>query len=167
MSSESTSPESALAQWEHEVIDLFVAWAQTLGLPKSLGQIYGLLYCSPEPLCLETIQERLQISKGSVSQGLKSLKSLGAVQTSTIAGDRRDFFNAEVRLKRLLAGILQNQIQPMLDQGEDRLQRIQSLAATDPSSHNETIQERLEKLQTWRDKSAKFLPWIVKFMGDV
>ena len=53
---------------------------QIFGVPKSVGQIYGLLYASPLPLGFSDIVERLEISKGSASQGLQLLRSLGAVK---------------------------------------------------------------------------------------
>ena len=51
-----------------------------LGLPKSIGEIYGLLYVTQEALSLDDLVSRLGISKGSTSQGLKMLRKLGAVR---------------------------------------------------------------------------------------
>ena len=51
---------------QREVIALFVNGVRVLGLPKSVGEIYGLLFISPEPLALDVIVSRLEISKGSV-----------------------------------------------------------------------------------------------------
>ena len=53
---------------------------QVFGVPKSVGQIFGLLYATPEPLSFSDIVERLEISKGSASQGLQLLRSLGAIK---------------------------------------------------------------------------------------
>ena len=55
---ESKSPSSTtefLAEWEVSVIDLFLNAAQSVGLPKSLGQIYGLLFCRDESLSMSDI----------------------------------------------------------------------------------------------------------------
>ena len=62
------------------MIDVFVRAAGLIGLPRSIGEIYGLLFCSPKALSFDELVERLQISKGSVSQGLKVLRQLGAVK---------------------------------------------------------------------------------------
>jgi len=58
-----------LAPVELEVIQIFVQIAQVLGLPKSVGEIYGLLFCAMEPLNFDEIMRRLTISKGSTGQG--------------------------------------------------------------------------------------------------
>lgn len=55
---------------------------QVFGVPKSVGQIFGLLYASPEPLVFSDIVVRLEISKGSTSQGLQLLPSLGAINVA-------------------------------------------------------------------------------------
>ena len=67
------------ADFQSECIELFAEVVYALGLPRSIGQIYGLLYASPAPLSFSDIVERLDISKGSASQGLQLLRSLGAI----------------------------------------------------------------------------------------
>ncbi len=60
-----------MSDLEMQVIELFVRGVRVLGLPKSVGEIYGLLYISPQPLSLDALVGRLRMSKGSTSQGLK------------------------------------------------------------------------------------------------
>ena len=74
---------------EIESIDFFVRLMSMLGMPRSVGEIYGLLYFSPVPLPMDQIVSRLGISLGSASQGLKTLRSLKAVRTNYVPGDRR------------------------------------------------------------------------------
>ena len=70
---------SQLTRLEQESIDYFVSFVQIFGLPKSVGQIYGLMFVSVDPMPMSHIIERLEMSKGSASQGLATLRSLGAV----------------------------------------------------------------------------------------
>jgi len=65
-----------------ECAGFFAEVVQVFGVPKSVGQIYGLLYASPVPLSFSDIVERLEISKGSASQGLQLLRSLGAIKVT-------------------------------------------------------------------------------------
>ena len=64
--------------FEGECVAFFAEIVQLFGIPKSVGQIYGLLYASYQPLGFTSIVERLEISKGSASQGLHLLRTLGA-----------------------------------------------------------------------------------------
>ena len=54
-----------LDDWESAVIDLFLNAANSFGLPKSYGQIYGLLFCRDESLAMDEVMELLKISKVS------------------------------------------------------------------------------------------------------
>ncbi|MCX6995910.1 MAG: hypothetical protein NTV49_02215 [Kiritimatiellaeota bacterium] len=113
---------------ERQVIDLFVNLADLLGLPRSVGELYGLLFASPEPLPMDELMARLNLSKGGTSQGLKILRSFGAVRTVYVDGDRRTHFSSETELRKLAAGFLKEQIQPHLVSGRERLERMQQLA---------------------------------------
>ena len=76
-----------LDDWESAVIDLFLNAANSFGLPKSYGQIYGLLFCRDQALSMDEVMDLLQISKGSASQGLRALRQLGAVSSVFAPGD--------------------------------------------------------------------------------
>ena len=52
---EKNSSEFELSDWELEVIDLFLNAANSVGLPKSFGQIYGLLFCRDQALTMDQI----------------------------------------------------------------------------------------------------------------
>ena len=61
---------SSLIEIERQVVSLFADGVRLAGLPRSIGEIYGLLFISAEPLAMDDLVERLNISKGSASQGL-------------------------------------------------------------------------------------------------
>jgi len=62
------------------------------GINRTVGQIYALLYVSPDPLCGEQIAEALGISRSNVSMSLRELQVWNLVLLKHIPGDRRDFF---------------------------------------------------------------------------
>ncbi|MCS0501197.1 GbsR/MarR family transcriptional regulator [Ancylobacter mangrovi] len=62
------------------------------GINRTVGQIYALLYVSPEPLCAEDIVEALGLSRSNVSMGLRELQAWNLVVHKHLPDDRRDFF---------------------------------------------------------------------------
>ena len=86
-SDDSAPDQEGAGEIQRGVIDLFVRGVRVLGLPKSIGEIYGLLYISSAPLPLDAIVAKLGISKGSASQGLRFLRNLGAVVPVEIEGE--------------------------------------------------------------------------------
>lgn len=69
--------------FERQIVDFFIEASDILGAPKSVAAIYGIIFASPEPLGFLELQERLDISAGSISQGLKALKTIGAIKPAT------------------------------------------------------------------------------------
>jgi len=156
--------KSALSELEKEVIDIFVRIAGVLSLPRSVGELYGILFISPEPMCIDDLMFKLKISKGSTSQGLKILRSFGAVNPVYVAGDRRDFFTAEAELRKIVAGFVKEQVYPHLESGKERMARIEDLLTEEPPEQREFIAERIERLQGWQKRANALLPFALNFI---
>ena len=152
---------------ERQVVDVFVDGVRVLGLPRSIGEIYGLLFISPVALSLDDLVTRLQISKGSASQGLRMLKSLGAVREATGGAERRTYYEPAVELKRLVGGFIREQVRPHLDSGKSKISRLSATAReiSDPASRR-FANERIERLETWVRTASKVLPVIQKLLGQ-
>lgn len=160
------SPASTLTSLEKEVIDLFVQLCRVLGLPRSLAEIYGLLFISHKALSMDDIIVRLDLSKGSASQGLKFLRNAGAVRTVHTAEDRRIRYEVVAELRKLVTRFLSDQIVPQLQSGQERLERLATMAKKLPPAERSHAAARIGMLQSWRKRGHRFLPIMVKMMGD-
>ena len=152
---------------QQQVIDFFADGVRVLGLPKSVGEIYGLLFISEGPLALDDLVSRLAISKGSASQGLRTLKTLGAIREAESNGHRRTRYLPATELKRLAGGFIKEQIRPHLESGKSKLHQLsQSVDAIDDSNRRKFARERVDKLETWIRKSSHVLPVLQKLLGS-
>jgi len=156
---------NGLSELEREVIELFIRMADVLNLPRSVGEIYGLLFISSNPLCLDDCRTRLNISKGSTSQGLKILRSFGAIRTIYIPGDRKDYYLAETSLRKIASGFAGEQIQPHVHSGKERIERIRELLEADGGGDREALREKIDLLENWQKRAGKILPLILKLIG--
>jgi len=157
-------PSGGLSPLEVEAIDLFISFVRLLGLPKSVGEIYGLLFASSKPLALDALMERLHMSKGAASQGLKVLRSFGAVRSVYVAGDRRDHYVADFELSTFASAFIKEELQPHLDSGAARIARMEQHLARLPKAEREAANARLAKLRHWKEKGEAMLPWLLKFL---
>ncbi len=157
---------NGLNELEREVIELFIRMADVLNLPRSVGEIYGLLFISSNPLCLDDCRTRLNISKGSTSQGLKILRSFGAIRTVYIPGDRKDYYLAETSLRKIASGFASEQIRPHVDSGKDRIERVRELLKAQGGEDLEALQEKVALLENWQKRAGKALPLILKLIGS-
>lgn len=168
----SGAPSAGLSPFEAEVVALFVDFMQLLGLPKSYGELYGLLYASPEALTFAQIEQKLDLSKGSISQGLRALRELGAVSAQAAPNGvaAREVFAPQTELRRLVSVLLQDRLVPYLRAGEQRLAAIDAaLAGQDGGVHDKhsaakLLRNRAEKLRGWQKRSSAVLPLIAKLL---
>jgi len=156
--------ENSLSELEIEVVDLCVRLAQFLGLPKSLGEIYGAVFISPKPITMEEIIERHGISKGSASQGLRSLRAIGAIRSQFVPNDRRDHYVAETGLGHLVAGIMRNRYEPAID---DFGVRVSSLAQAEGQlgDQDDFLKQRIGKLKHWQEQARQIVPSLRQVLG--
>jgi len=64
------------------------------GINRTVGQIYALLYISPQPINADEIAETLAFSRSNVSMGLKELESWRLVKMQHLPNDRREYYSA-------------------------------------------------------------------------
>lgn len=158
------SEKAVLEEWETAVIDLFVQAGQVLGQPRSVGQIYGLLFCRDRPVSAEEVMESLSLSKGSVSQGLRSLRQFTAVRPIFVPGDRREHFIAEKALRQLVAGFLAEQIDVEMGRGAARLEQLETLVQEADEDSRGRAQDCQRILTSWHEKMRRLLPFAKRFL---
>lgn len=157
-----TRPDEVVA-FEVEVVGFFVDAAELLGVPKSVAAIYGIVFSSPNPLSFSEIEERLVISKGSVSQGLRVLREVGAIKEATgvepkVRNSQR--YEPDMELRKLIRHFLETRLQAQLDAGSGRLQRIEAAMTPLESTGNVILSDRTKYLAGWHKKARALLPLI-------
>lgn len=138
------------------VMAYFTRCADTIGLPRSLAQLYATLFLSEGPLAFEEIVERSGLSKASASTGLRDLERLHGVERVMVAQDRRSFYQAQLSLRRLIGAFVAETVKPGLHDG-DRLLR-EALALATAGDHSEHFKARLNSLVTWHERASEILP---------
>src|ERR1051325_1799000 len=158
-------PSRSLSPLETEVIDIFVQLSRLLGQPRSLAEIYGLLFISAQPMSMDGLIQRLGLSKGSASQGLKFLRGIGAIRTVYVAADRRTHYEAVAELRNLAGRFLRDHVVPHLDSGTVRLERISTMMAGLPTAHRERVANRVKMLRSWEKNGRRVLPLVARILG--
>jgi DNA-binding transcriptional regulator GbsR (MarR family) len=154
-----------LEQVEVETINLFVQFSRALGQPRSYAEIYGLLYLSQQPLPMDALIERLHMSKGSASQGLKYLEDLGAVRAVYLAGERRTHYEAVAELRNLAGRFLGQQIMPFFDDSSTRMDHMMAHAQKLSGARRKHVIARIKMLRSWERNARRLLPFILTILG--
>ena len=163
-------PIHALSRTRLEMIQACGRICQVFGLPRSLGQIYGLLYLSAEPLSLDDIAELLAISKGSASTGTRQLAAWGGIRQVWVHGERRDHFEVEAELGNLLRSSLTEFLKPRLATSQKRLEKLTDTLDDDLAHGSvsreeyELCSERLKKFGEVQKRLQTLAPFAEKLL---
>lgn len=75
---------------------------ESIGLNRTVCQIYALLYITPEPISPAQIGRLLSISKGNVSINMKKLEEWNAIKKVWRKGYSRSFYTANENLEDII-----------------------------------------------------------------
>jgi DNA-binding transcriptional regulator GbsR (MarR family) len=102
-----TSPPSyALARVDLAVADAVGSLMELWGFRRQLGRIWAVLFLSDRPLAAPDLCERLHISTGLLSMSLAELRRWSVVRSVEIPGDRKEHFEAETNVWKLVSRVL-------------------------------------------------------------
>lgn len=160
----STSAPAAKRRFDLGLVEVFAELADLFGNPRSHGQIYGLLFSSPDPLSMDDITDKIGISKGSASLGLRALEDLGAIERH--ANGRSALYSARMELKTLVAGFVRQRLMPRLEKSNDNLKELSELLAEMPRAEAKEARWRLKRVAQWHSRATIFLPLAEKILGS-
>ena len=154
-----------LSPFEQSLIAFFQDAADVLGAPRSVAAIYGIIFASPKPLCFADIEAKLEISKGSVSQGLNALKAIGAIKGCDHAGDRREWYEPDTELRRMIRRFIETRLQQQIKQGGDRLAAIKAQIPQEDPEIAKLLTARIDHVENWHGKAKALMPIIKTFLA--
>jgi DNA-binding transcriptional regulator GbsR (MarR family) len=157
-----------LSQSRLELIESAGHAAQVLGFPKSIGEIYGLLYLAPQPLSSPQICKVLSASKGGVSQGVRQLVALGFIKKVRVLGNRKEHYEAVLEIGDVMRTGFDQMIKTRALTAERRMKSIKSalknerseLAAADYA----LVNRRLQRLSQVQKRVKKLIPLMDAFL---
>jgi len=146
---------------EDSILHLCVKLCAILGLPKSVGLIYGAVFVSARPIEAGEICKKLKISRGSVSQGLKFLRELGAIRVEGDNGTRAEHFVTEDHLRKAVATFITKKIAPAFEELGEEVVRLEK----DPNVNlPQELREKLETIRRWHNHGQLLLPLVTGFL---
>jgi DNA-binding transcriptional regulator GbsR (MarR family) len=109
-------PAPPLRRAEQRAADAVGSLVELWGFKRQMGRVWTILYLSERPLTAAEACERLGISTGLLSMTLADLRAWGAVRTVTAPGERRERYEAEVQVWRMVLRVLGSRERGALDE---------------------------------------------------
>ncbi len=146
--------EGQMEEVSKEFINNLGRVADFFGFNRLMGQLYAVLFLSPEPLTLDDMVKRLESSKGNVSINIRALERWGLVRQIYKWADRKNYYEAEPDIWKAVSGILQErerkesqQIISSLDQSVEMLEQASKTASGQEAVTAQFYLERMEQLR--------------------
>jgi len=158
-----------LTQWG----TLGPAW----GVSRTMSQIHALLLVSRESMNTDEIMEALGISRGNAHTNITELVSWGLLRRAPRKGERKEYFEAEKDVWRVVQIITRErkrkELQPVLETLDACLERTRGLRDAEARAFRKQLREVQDfaKLadrvmeRVGSGKSGVILPWLLKFLG--
>jgi DNA-binding transcriptional regulator GbsR (MarR family) len=134
----------------HEVSDAVGTLMEFWGFRRVMGRVWSLLYLRGEPLSAAELCEQLEISSGAASMTLAELEHWGVVRRSRKPGDRREYFEAETDVWKMISRVLRerelSQIERALQVFDRAREQLPRSGAPGEQSRLSQIADRIGKL---------------------
>jgi DNA-binding transcriptional regulator GbsR (MarR family) len=130
------------------------------GLNNIMAQLYAILYLSGKPMSLDDMVEQLKISKGSASINIRALERYGAVKRVFVKGSRKDYYEAESDIAKVVIERIRSMVQGRLSEVDDMINSSDNaLDSISPQNEEEAeaikvFKDRLDKLRDLYTKAS-------------
>jgi len=170
------SPDANLHAVQESMLDGLGQLAAYFGFSKVMGQLYGALLLSGDPLSLDDLVVLLDISKASVSMNLRTLEHMGMVRQVWVRGQsgRRKFYEAETDFWQIISNILAgremrdlDRALTIMDDNTVRLEKAMSDMSEDDKKLAELYLERMAQMQGLFRFAQSMITNILARAGDL
>jgi hypothetical protein len=79
---------------------------------------------------------------------------------------RREYFEPELSLRKLVAGVLRERVTPFATASTERLARLRELADQDTGTEKHYL-DRVKQLESWRRRLKTVLPVLGALLGPI
>src|SRR5512138_612838 len=159
----------ALSRADLAVADAVGALMELWGFRRQLGRIWAVLYLSDRPLAAPELCDRLRISTGLLSMSLAELRHWGVVRSVEIPGDRKEHFEPETNVWKLVARVLREReeraVESALGAFERALAEVRAAAADVDPAVKAAARFKARRLELLADLSRAALN-VLKLLVD-
>jgi DNA-binding transcriptional regulator GbsR (MarR family) len=146
MSAQDDSPP-LLEQAQDQFILEWGPMSSSWGINRTMAQIHALLFVTGEPLDVDQIMQRLQISRGNASMNLRELMDWGIVRRFRRPGDRKDTYLSEPDPFQMFVRVVRERKRREIDPTAGAIREVLSkLSGAQPNASVETMRARLRAL---------------------
>lgn len=138
------------------------------GVTPSIGRLYGVLYFSKDPMTLDDMREALEMSKTSMSTGVRALSDMKMVEPSFKKGVRKDLYKSEEDWYKSFTSLFgsrwRHHTETNIEEADETIEELKELQEqTEDGELKEKIIHDIERLEY----AQNYYRWLMKFIHVV
>ena len=168
------STEKDLVEWKkhEETIERFIqviAKNMTLyGVTPSIGRLYGAIYFSEEPMTLDDMRDALEMSKTSMSTGVRTLSEMNMVEPTFKKGVRKDLYQSDEDWYKSFTSLFGDRWRQHTETNiEEANQAIDSLEELQTNTNSQELKNKINNSIERLNYSKNYYKWLMKFITVV
>lgn len=115
-----------------KIADAIGALIEHWGFKRNMGRVWAVLYLEQQPLSAADLGERLSLSSGAMSMLLAELGQWGVVRKAWVPGERRDFYEAETSIWKMVSRVLRERELRWIQDALEQFAAADAALAADP-----------------------------------
>jgi HTH-type transcriptional regulator, glycine betaine synthesis regulator len=165
------SNEENWAKYEESIEKFIQVIAKNMnlyGITSSVGRLYGALYFAGRPMTLDDMRDALEMSKTSMSTGVRALAEMKMVEPAYKKGMRKDLYKSEEDWYKSFTALFGNKwektTQSNLEEAEETIEELHQLKeSTDDAELRQRIEQDIDRLLY----ACDYYTWLLKFLHVV
>ncbi|WP_199689949.1 MULTISPECIES: GbsR/MarR family transcriptional regulator [Clostridia] len=135
------------------------------GLTSSVGRLYGVLYFADKPMTLDDMRDALEMSKTSMSTGVRTLSEMKMVESTFKRGIRKDLYRSEEDWYKSFTSLFGNRwrhhTETNIEEADEAIAELRKLEEeTDDEQLKEKINTNIDRLEY----AKNYYEWLMKFI---
>ncbi len=164
--------EQSIHEAYEETIDKFIQMIaknmSLYGITPSIGRLYGKIYFNDAPMTLDDMREALEMSKTSMSTGVRALTEMKMVEPAFKKGVRKDLYKSEENWYKSFATLFGNRWRHYTETNiEEADEAVDALLKIKEQTTNEAFIERIEHDIERLDYAKNYYKWLMRFIQVV
>lgn len=163
--------ENSIKDWERyeetkeRFIQVIAKNMNLYGITSSIGRLYGVMYFSDRPMTLDDMRDALEMSKTSMSTGVRALSDMRMVESTFKKGIRKDLYRSEEDWYKSFTSLFGNRWRQHTETNiEEADEAIADLKVLIQETVDETLKQKIENDIERLSYAQNYYKWLMKFI---
>ncbi|TFJ93518.1 GbsR/MarR family transcriptional regulator [Lentibacillus salicampi] len=138
------------------------------GITSSVGRLYGVLYFSDKPMTLDDMRDALEMSKTSMSTGVRALSDMKMVESTFKRGIRKDLYRSEEdwykSFTSLFASRWKHHTETNIEEAEETILDLRKIAQ---KTTDQVLKDKIERDVDRLKYAQDYYRWLMQFIQVV